>query len=328
MKESTKVIIIAIVMFYLVISLIAGSFNPADWFQGGAAPISQEGVPTGEVPVGIFNLKTVAYNTLDISSSLTEGTNYGVYWYANRGGGWILLGSGDDALIEATEQDGGFAYAVVEVPSGQAYYVDASETKLKNPRVYAVSYEDPDGDGYKEFVFKFSLYNIPKPASGNPTVYFYPYFMAYEKPSINSPSDISGIGTAITTQYIEWYLSFSNEKKAFALAKIELTVNTTDTSKITIQHINIPGVGYLSGDALGAPYKGTSTLTWTYTIGNNLMQAAYIKYGQNQLNKFEFTTELQTQLESGDVLTFTITIYGFTSSGTLTTITDTVNLSA
>ena len=58
------------------------------------------------------------------------------------------------------------------------------------------------------------------------------------------------------------------------------------------------------------------------------MQAAYIKYGQNQLNKFEFTTELQTQLESGDVLTFTITIYGFTSSGTLTTITDTVNLSA
>jgi len=324
MKETHKAVIITLIAVWLLLSVAFGSFNPMEW-----RAIRQE--PTGEEPittvVGIFDLKTKGYNSLDITATLTHETNYYCYWYANRPGGWIMLGSGDQS-IELTEQDYGFIYAVVEIPSGQSYYVDFAETKLKNARVVSVSYDDPDGDGYKEFVFKFNMANIPKPASGNPTVYFYPYFIAYQKPSINSPADITGIGTASVDKYIEWYVSFANEKKGYGIVKVEFEINTTDTSKIQLDRMNIPGIGYLTGDQFGTPIKGTNSLTWTYEIGNNLFTANYIKYGANQLNKFEFTTQVTCQLAAGDKIAATITIYGMSVTGTMETITDTVLLSA
>jgi len=322
-----KAVIASVLVVWLMLSLVFGSFNPIDWSlvkdRNGEEGNAQDAV-------GVFEISVVGYDSLDITSSLTLGTNFNCYVFANRAGGWIMLGgfSGGTATIELTPQDYGYAYIVVEIPSGQSYYVDFATTKLQNPRVVSVLYDDPDGDGYKEFIFKVDMKNIPKPASGNPKIYFYPYFLAYQKPSLNSPADISGIGTAAVTKYIEWYVSFSSEKKAWALAKVEISINTTDTTKITLNRVNIPGVGYLTGDAFGTPVKGTNSLTWTYNTGSNLYEANYIKYGSNQLNKFEFTTQIECQLDAGDIIAITITLYGFTTTGTLETLTDTVVLAA
>jgi len=327
MKEWHKAVIVSLVLMWIFLSMVYGSFNPMEWSivnrPSGQPPGGTP--PTTEV-AGMFDVKVVGYNTLDLASSLTLGTNYNCFWYANRGG-WMLLGSGS-ATIEVTPQDLGYVYAVVKIPAGQSYYVDAAQTKQMNPRVASVSYEDVDNDGYKEFTFRFSMADIPKPGSGNPTVTFYPYFLAYEKPAISAPADITGVGTAAVDKYIEWYLSFTNTKKAYGIVKVEFAINTTDTTKIQLSQMNIPGVGYLTGDQFGAPYKGTSSLTWTYTIGANLYQADYIKYGSNQLNKFDFTTKVKCQLAAGDTIQATITIYGITVTGTLETITDTVNISA
>jgi len=322
MKESTRNLLIIVVLLYVIASLAFGSFNPAQWSifqreQGYAPPV---GV------VGMFDVATKGYNTLDISSVLAENTAFHCYWYAYRGG-WLMLGKGD-ATIELTEVDGGYVFAAVKVPSGQSYYVDWSETKAKNPRVEAVTYEDPDADGYKDFVFKVNMGNIPKPATGNPKIYFYPYFLAYEKPSIYAPADITGIGTAKVTKYVEWYVYFANVKKAFAITKVELSLNTTDTTKVTLQSVAVPGIGSVTGDMFGTPLKGVDSLTWTYSIGSNLYNANYIKYGSNTLNKFYFTTQIECQMGSSDVLELAVTIYGLTDSGTLTTLTDTVLLKA
>jgi len=337
MKQSdrnvVKLFIVGLIFVWVVGSLFLGEWNPLLWSQRiqqiqGGQPSHGPITPAPSYgAVGVFDVETVAYNSLDISSQLAAGTNYNIYWFANRGG-WLMLGSGASTSIELVSQDAGYAYAVVEVPSGQNYYVDWSETMAKNPRVVSVDYADPDNDGYKEFMFKVSFANVPKPASGNPKIYFYPYFLAYEKPTLSSPADITGIGTALTTKYIEWYVSFTNVKKGFAIVKVEFTLNTTDTSKLTIKQVNIPPMGVVSGDQFGTPLKGTSTLTWTYSFASNLRDAQYIKYGANQLNKFDFTTQVECQLVTGDKLGLTITIYGLTPSGTLTTLTDTVGLAA
>jgi hypothetical protein len=54
-------------------------------------------------------------------------------WFAYRNG-WLMLGKGD-TTIEIIESDVGLVYAVVEIPSGQDYYVDWAETKQK-PKSY------------------------------------------------------------------------------------------------------------------------------------------------------------------------------------------------
>lgn len=323
-KDSTKNLLIVIVAIYVVASFAFGSFNPSQWNIWQRQSTTNLPPPTGAV--GMFDVHVTGYDSLDISSTLTENTNFHCYWYAQRGG-WLLLGKGA-ATIELIETDGGYVYAVVEVPSGQNYYVDWSKTDDMNPRVEAVTYEDPDSDGYKEFVFKINMGNIPEPATGNPAVYFYPYFLAYEKPSIYAPSDITGIGTSRVTKHVEWYVYFANVRKAFEITKVELTLNTTDTTKITLKSVAIPGLGVVTGDSFGNPLRGTNSLTWTYSIGTNLYNAIAIQYPANTLNKFYFTTEVECQLQTSDVLQLTITIYGLTPTGTLTTLTDTVVLQA
>jgi len=319
MKNWEKAVL-AIIVIYLVCAAIGGSLYPTQWSFLQTAPSTQ--APAGVA--GMFDVDTKGYNSLDISTVLAENTNYDCYWYANRGG-WLLLGKGA-TTIELTDVDGGYVYAVVKEHGSASLYVDWSETKAKNPRVEAVTYEDVDNDGYKEFVFKFNMANIPKPASGNPKVYFYPYFLAYEKPSINTPADITGIGTAKLTKYVEWYLYFANVKKAFAITKIEITINTTDTTKVEIKSIAVPGMGSITGDMIGAPVKGVNTLTYSYTVGSNLYNALYMPYPANTLNKFYFTNQLDLSLSVGDVLSYTMTVYGLTDAGSLTTVTDTVLL--
>lgn len=322
MKNSEK-LIVGVIAIYIILSLVGGSFNPYEWSfvqrpSGTLLP------PTGVV--GMFDMGTKGYDSLDISSVLTENSAYHCYWYAYRGG-WLMLGKGDSATIELTEADGGYVHAVIKLPSGQNYYVDWSETKAKNPRVESVSFEDVDNDGYKDFIFKLNMANIPKPATGNPKINFYPYFLAYEKPTLNAPSDITGLTpNTLTTKYIEWYVYYANVRKAFEITKVEIVVGTTDTTKIQLKSVAIPGIGVVSGDSFGTPLKGTSTLTWTYTIGSNLYNALAIKYPANTLNKFYFTTEVQCLLGSNETIAVTITIYGLTPTGTLTTLTDTVNI--
>jgi hypothetical protein len=309
-----------------VLCAIGGSLIPTKWSFLQQVPSGGLPSPTGAA--GMFDVYTKGYNTLDISTAYSTGTGgaYTLYWYAFRSG-WILLGT-NDQTVELTEFDGGYLYAVPKPASGQSLYVDWSETKAKNPRVESVSYEDVDNDGYKDFVFKINMGNIPKPTTGNPSLYFYPYFLAYEKPTINTPADLTSLGTSKVTKYIEWYVYFTNAKKAFAITKIDIVVNTTDTTKVTIKSVAVPGMGSISGDMFGSPMKGTNTLTYSYQFGSNLYNAYYITYPANALNKFYFTNEIDIDLETGDVLSYTITIYGLNVDGSMTTITDTVLLKA
>lgn len=313
-KDMLKGALILVLAGYIIAAAVFGSIDFRTWKLQQVAPTE----PT--VSVGIIDVKCRVYDSLDLSASPSAD----VFWYVNRNG-WMLIGD-DDTTVELTALDGGYIWAAVKPSS--SYYVDASETMAKNQRVQAVDYTDVDGDGYNEFIFKINVANIPKSGLNNPTLYFYPYVLKYAKPALNTPSDISGIGTSTSTQYIEWFGTYSASLVAWAQCKVEVSINTTDTSKIQLVNVNVPGVGFVSGSQFGTPMRGANSLTWTYPIGNDLKEAAFMPYKANTLNKFPYTTVLSCSLSTGDKITVTLTVYGFTTAGRLETITDTVLISA
>jgi len=301
---------------------------------GPSGPSGPSGPTTPTVTTGIITTDVAAFDSLDIATSRTVGTNVNVYWYALRGGSWVLLGSGDAADINVEEQDNNIIYAVVSVPSGQSYYVDYQKIKSMNNRVQSVEYKDIDGDNVEEWVFRLDIKNIPF-ASGTGK-YSLPCFNVYlltddtgsfAFPTAGKPADLTSVGTSKVTKYLEWYTALSAEKKAVAVSKVVLTVNSSDISKVKLVKLNIPGIGYLDGSSFEQDVL-TSSIKWTYTISNQLYGANYLKLPVNSLNKQEFTTAVELDLASGDVLQFTLTIYQLDSAEGSVSDSDSVNVSA
>ena len=287
------------------------------------------GTTTPQYVSGIITTDVAAFDSLDIATSRTVGTNVNCYWYAYRNG-WILLGSGDGADISVDEADRNILYAVVAVPSGQNYYVDYQKILSMNTRVQSVDYKDIDGDNVEEYVFKLDISKIPY-ATGTGK-YSLPsfniYLLTYDSShTLNSPGNITSIGTSKVTKYAEWYTTFSAEKKAIAISKVVITAGTSDTSKLKLLKVNIPGVGYLDGSSFSQDVL-TSTIKWTYTISNTLYGADYMKLPVNTQNKFEFTVAIECDLATNDDISFKIDIYYLDSTESLSSLSDTIYLQA
>lgn len=307
----------------LILLVIFGVGVYTNWtFKFAVTPGPTE---TGAVPVGTFTMRCNSYDTLDVATNRTLGTDVSVYWYAYRNG-WILLGSGDNVNVELEERDNGYIYAVCKTSS--SYYLDFSKTQSMNSRVKSVSYEDVDGDSVKEWVFKYSMWNIPPAASGYPQTTFYAYLLTYDSsfafPAGGQPSDITSIGTSATTKYIPWYMGASVAKKGVAVCKIEIKVNSTSTSLWDLKNVNIPGVGYLSGSSFQQQILESYTV-YTYVIGNNLKDAVYWMLPPNVNNKFDLTVGIEFRFTAGtEVLNWTLTVYQLTPSETTVTDADSV----
>jgi len=280
--------------------------------------------------VGTFTMKDTAYNALDITSALTLGTNVDQSFYGFRNGGWVLLGghgaSGTD--IELIPQDGGYIYILCQRHSTQAYIFAAAQSLAMNPRAVQCQFLDVTGDSIKEFIVKWNMANIPPAASGYPSCTFNGYYFADDSgsasiPSGGQPADITGVTGAATTKFLAWYLSLSAEKKALAVYKIELKVNSTDASKSEVVNINIPGVGLISGSSMSYQ-KTDSYQIWTWTIGENLGNSVYWQVPANTLNKFDLTASVKHTLASGDIMNWTLTVYELAAGQTTTTDTDSV----
>lgn len=281
---------------------------------------------------GIVTTDVNAYDSLDVATARAVGTNVNVYWYAYRTG-WVLLGSGDAADINVEDQDRNTIYAVASVPSGQNYYVDYAKMTTMNSRIRGVEYKDIDGDNVEEFVFRYDVADIPY-ASGtgkyslpSVNVYLLTYDNSFTWPAAGKPADKTSVGTAKVTEYLEWYVSLSGEKKSLALSKIVLKVNTSDTSKVALKKLNIPGIGYLDGSSFTQDVLSTET-RWTYTISNLLLNADYVKLPVNTMNKFDLTTTVEVDLATGNKLDFTLTLYYLDATESLQSTSDVVELAA
>jgi hypothetical protein len=276
------------------------------------APISQQGV----------DLLDRGYNTLDMTVGYTGDTNYLISYYGvsltSSSGNYRNLGTSaaGKCVVTVLSQDNGYIYAVVQPRSGQALYVDAATTIANNPSIVSSSYTNFNNNGYKEFVFKVSVQNLPTGSDGNKQLWIYPYFITYAAPTVATLSNIGSIGTPATNEYLQWQAVFASAKTGFAVTKVTFALNTTDSTKVALDQINIPGVGYLTSSSLPAPFQGATTLTWTWSASPyDLSGANYLTLGSNQLNQFPFTTEVTTTLVSPDHIQATLTIYGMDQNG-------------
>ena len=310
---------------------------PAPWevFQISPHKPTSPQPPTGQkpYPVGIMTMDVAAYDSLDITQTRTIGTDVKVVWYAYRGG-WVQLKAGDDVDVNVLEEDQGKLYAMVYVPPGKNYYVDRQKILEMNKNyVTGYQYIDITGDRQKEWIFTLDVSKAPY-ASGTgkyiaPTlnVYLVTYDDSFGFPSGGRPADITGVGTTAITKTIDWYTTISAEKKGIAIYKVTLTVNTSDVTKVSLVSMQIPGLGAVDGSAFTRD-EFTNQIRWTYVIGNDLDTAQLLTRPAGAVSRLYFTTTLELNLDSGDTIAATLTIYQFEPDGDSITDSDTVNISA
>ncbi len=330
---------IAALFIIIILGAVAfGVYTDWTWQLPEEAAVGP-GPTTGEEWTGgTYELTVAMRDTLDASASMTTGTDASISYYAYRSGGWVFIGSatsGGDDQVESDPVDDGYIWVLTEEASSKYYYADTGNTVSKSTHITDYKWVDADGDTDKEFLYKISLWNIPEAASGYPKRTYYLYYYAESSQGSdadliqwdNQPSDSSGIGTTTTTEYIDWKTKLSAEKRAAGVFKIEIVVNSTDTTKWEIDKVNIPGVGYIDGSQFTEDVR-TSDTKYQYIIGSDFDDIVYWNVPSGTNNQLDNTLAVKCKFGSGEAYSFTLYVYGWLYDRTSVSDSDAVTLSA
>lgn len=283
-------------------------------------------------PPGSFIVKDNAYNALDISTALTLGSNVDQYFYANRNGQWILLGphtATTGTTIEVLSQDSGSIWVMCAPHTTSTYILDQIMTLQMNSRAKAVQFVDVTGDGVKEFMIKFDMTNVPQALATLPAVTFTGFYYYEDSASTTdgTPADIA-VGTSVATSSVEWYLQISATQRALAWNKIQIKMNTTDTSVAKVSSLQVPGIGTLSESGLEYWYD-SSYQYYEYKVGSNgLGDCAFMTRSSTDSGKIYLTTAIRTDLDAvtNCRITVTMTVFELSYAGATVTDADSVDL--
>lgn len=306
-----------------------GLYSPLTINSGGSGG-SGTGDSSGNTvsPPGTFNVKSNAYNSLDISSALTLGTNVDQSFYGYRNGQWILLGphtatTGTD--LEVTAQDNGYIYVLCAPHSTQTYVFDQVKTLQMNSRAESVQFVDVTGDGVEEFLVKYNMRNLPASSNDYPSTTFTGFYYYEDTGSTTdgSPDNVA-VGTSVATTSVEWYLQISAANRATPWTKIQIKMDTTDTSVAKVTSLSIPGVGTIAEGGLDYWYD-SSYQYYEYSIGSNLGDCGFFTRGSADSGKIYLTTQIRTDLASANI-TCTMTVFQLNYAGSTVTDADEVSL--
>jgi len=103
--------------------------------------------------------------------------------------------------------------------------------------IVGVSYEDVNGDGYPDHVFRlsFTTANVKAPAGVTPKIALFTYGIPLDSAiDFNSPADITGIGTAPKDVYVNWKLVWSAVDKGIKAIELYIYTNVTDETEIQL----------------------------------------------------------------------------------------------
>ena len=306
-------------------SVGGGSSGPSG--PGGDGGGSISGNSPCSYPTCTVTSSVSAWDSLDISTTRTIGTDINILWFKYQSG-WIKLNSGTAADLPLVAADDDVVYMALQYPGSPSYYIDYQRILDMNTHVSWYGYEDITGDSIEEAVFKVDISgSVFASATGkwtmpNVNAYILTYDSSFSIPAGGQPADITGVGETTTTQYSKWYTEVSAEKKAIALYKVVLSANTSDISKIALKKCYVPGVGYLDGSNFEMDVL-TSSIKWSYTLsGNVLYGATYIERPVNDPNEFKFTTAWETNYATNDTIQVTLTLYELSAAEASVTDTD------
>jgi hypothetical protein len=286
-------------------------YPPPSFSTGGnTPPITDQDKENYGKGIGRWYVLESVVDSLDIATARTTNTNYKVVWYTRHGSTWSYKGAGNAQYLTLEEQDGGYLWICVEIPSGQAFYVDYQKICSNDQYIKGYLYTDCDDDGAKEFVFQYDMHGHQVPNSGYPSVTFYGFTLTYEASTfaLNNLANATAIGTSTTSKFYDYYLSFTTAKSATAIRKVEVKITSTDETKVKLKKLNIPGLGYVDGSLFDKQYTSTD-YRYIYTISNSFDGALYLKYGTGTQNNFDMTMELEYTLTHPDDILVTLTVY-------------------
>lgn len=292
-------------------------------------------IPTDDYKSGVgkYVLDCKAFDSADMGTVYTIGTNVNVFWLHFVGGVWTpdsgAYAPGSTNYYTAQPSDNGFAWVEVSVPAGQAYFVDYGKIQSGSSYITSRMFVDTAGAGTKNFVFQYDLRNHEIPNSGYPVLSFNVYLIQNDTAfALTMPSNVTSVGTTQTYKYGEPYLTQAAEKEGDAIYQVRLKVNCTTPTEITLKDFTIPGIGQLDGSAFTPTITDSYTI-WTYTISTSFNGADYLLRMPNSMNKNYMDFQLQLTLPAGEHLVLWIYIdYLDPVSGTGKTLTGVMMYSA
>jgi len=310
---------------------VGGSVPDPNANQGGGGVSGYKtpcSYPTAKVTTDIS-----AWDSLDITTARTVSTNVKAIWFRSINGQWVQVGTGNAVDLSLTSADKDLVYLALSIPAGQAFFIDYKMIEAMNPQLKFFAYQDITGDTIKDFVYKVDISgstyasSTGKWAMPSTNLYLLTEDTSWAIPSGGQPADITAIGGTTVTKYIKWYAEVSAEKKAVAISKVTITVNSTATEEFTLLKVNVPGVGYLDGSQFEQDVQATQTV-YTYTITNaNLYGADYLTRPVNDKNQFDFTCAMELTLGASVSDNVTLKVYDLASTGIPGSVTDTIKLS-
>jgi len=158
-------------------------------------------------------------------------------WYRKTETGWFNIGSGN-MTITLMPADEGVIY--LRVYSSSNYVDDNLILGANSYYIKAVEYEDANGDGYLDHMFRLFLTeeNVKAPQGVTPEISLIMYGMPLDgTAAFNSPSNILSIGTSPVDKYVNWKIVFSGDNKAIKAIELYIATNASDTTEINVVQV-------------------------------------------------------------------------------------------
>lgn len=339
-RNNTPIIVLGVIIVGVIFALAFGG-----QFQGlnigtpatGGVPTPTPATPAGTQEfAGQLLINVIHRDALDNAEPRTEGTNLVTTYYKSLDEvTFNTIGSGTGNQITIGADMNSIMYVTVTVPAGQDFFVSPQTTadQALNPRIIDFFFRDISADGIKEWVFKVDLRDMQPPTAGQTSSTMSLFINSFDEgvPSLNSPANVTGVGTGSGQQnFIRWELT-QPEETASAQTEYQIAVDSESDEKwdIGLSTLDMPNIGIkplseFSDDTSG----GTTTYKFKTGKGTNTLDSAnYVSTPQNGNAVIAMPFKFVTNLATSDDLAVTLNIKSLdTTQGSNAVVTDTVQV--
>ena len=315
----------------------SGMLSLTDTGNGGQAIIAPIGTSTTnqddiQVYSGSLTMKNLLSDAEDPSTSLTDDTNADTIYYKRTADGEFrkLASSTSNSATITVDEDLKTVWAEITVPSGQAYLVDANSIANSHSRVGTPIWADPNLDNKNSYVFPIDITGISVPNPNTvPEFQLMVDLWTDGTLTIDSPSDITAVGTGKVKSQIKWSADMDAEKKAEAVTEIKITLNSTDTTQWyeTDSYIEVPSGTGTQKVTLAQMDRSdlSSTTVYKYKYGTDVDTANLFVVEKNGDTEIRTPVTIYTGFDAqNEGLTITYQLTKIDAQGAYTTTSDAV----
>lgn len=289
---------------------------------------------------GPVDVNSRASDSIVTSTTYTDATNYVINYYkkVNDTPVFITASASNTAPIDVESGDKTI-WAEVHIPSGQGFYVDGNAISASHVRVGNPIVDDWNNDNIDTFIFPIDVTGYTRDDT-DPGFTWFVRLLDEGTLLMNSPADVTSLGTGKVACSIDWEASMDVEGDASYLTKVVLTLDKTEASdtwfpqdswtKINGEKFTFDEDGFEGADH-------ASTYTYTLKLANDYLTqwqgmndqgAIPLKYLINGDNEFDFETKLFTNFDGsvalGDSINATLKLTTENAQGTTASVTDVV----